>query len=492
MIAWMLVSALVALCLALAAHAAESTARLVGWSVRWIWVTALVLTSVLSISVVVRRPDTARGSPPVATVTSAPPRDVLGAPEWVSHVEHIPVAIRAALEHALARVSVVSSPAMDRHSASLALLASVVLALTSAAVAYRLRVALRRWPTVTLHRIPVRLAPSIGPLVVGFLRPQIVVPRWVLERQADEQHLVIAHEDEHVRAHDSVVLGLAWLAVLLMPWSPAVWYMLSRLRLAVELDCDARVLRRGAARALYCSLLLDVAERASSLRLSALGLSSDASRLRQRILAIAAIGPRFARLRASAGGAVALACLIAASEARLPASVVEAMPSRVPSAGQAGGVGRTGTSIAAAADLPARDASATEARAAHARSRAGDRRGSHRARGTRPASSESASPVVASPQTVAATGGAPRAAEALPVEAPSGPVKPSHPAPSFAGVILLDGARVDESRMRSLDRAEIERVEVIRGAAAALYSSDPDAVNGVIAIATKRGVAGQP
>jgi outer membrane cobalamin receptor len=59
-------------------------------------------------------------------------------------------------------------------------------------------------------------------------------------------------------------------------------------------------------------------------------------------------------------------------------------------------------------------------------------------------------------------------------------------------VILLDGARVDESRMRSLDRAEIERVEVIRGAAAALYSSDPDAVNGVIAIATKRGVAGQP
>ncbi|MGZ6640165.1 MAG: M56 family metallopeptidase, partial [Solirubrobacteraceae bacterium] len=74
------------------------------------------------------------------------------------------------------------------------------------------------------------------------------------------QRLVIAHEAEHVAARDTLVLGIACVVVAAMPWNPVVWYMLSRLRLAVELDCDARVLRAGAAPLSYGALLIDVAE----------------------------------------------------------------------------------------------------------------------------------------------------------------------------------------------------------------------------------------
>ena len=154
--------------------------------------------------------------------------------------------------------------------------------------------------------------------MIGVLRPEIVVPRWLLDRNADEQRLVVTHENEHVRARDPLLLGMAWAAVIATPWNPAVWYMLSRLRLAVELDCDARVLRRGAAPRSYGALLIDVAQHASGLQLSALALADDSSHLHQRILAMKPTIPRFARLRASLAASLVLCGVLAACEASLP------------------------------------------------------------------------------------------------------------------------------------------------------------------------------
>ena len=73
--------------------------------------------------------------------------------------------------------------------------------------------------------------------------------------------------------------------------------MLSRLRLAIELDCDARVLRRGAAPRAYGSLLIEVAQNASPLTLSALGFADESSQLYQRILALRGPAASFARTR---------------------------------------------------------------------------------------------------------------------------------------------------------------------------------------------------
>ena len=52
------------------------------------------------------------------------------------------------------------------------------------------------------------------------------------------------HEREHQRARDPLLLHAAAVGALVMPWNPAVWWMLSRLKLAVEMDCDARVFAR--------------------------------------------------------------------------------------------------------------------------------------------------------------------------------------------------------------------------------------------------------
>src|SRR5204863_5446483 len=113
----------------------------------------------------------------------------------------------------------------------------------------------------------------------------IVVPRWVLDRSRDEQRLILAHEAEHVRAGDPILLGAACALVALMPWNPAAWIILSRIRLAIEIDCDARVLRGGVSPQAYGSLLVDVAEHASPLRF-AMALSDRSSHLHQRILAM--------------------------------------------------------------------------------------------------------------------------------------------------------------------------------------------------------------
>src|SRR4029077_189986 len=136
-------------------------------------------------------------------------------------------------------------------------------------VQLRFRRARMAWPVTVLQgvrvRVAVRLGPArirvaeaegIAPVLMCVARPEIIVPRWLLDRAAEDQRLVVAHEAEHVRAHDALLLGMACAAGALVPWNPAVWFMLSRLRLAVELDCDARILRGGATPRSYGTLLI--------------------------------------------------------------------------------------------------------------------------------------------------------------------------------------------------------------------------------------------
>ncbi|RMH12800.1 MAG: M56 family metallopeptidase, partial [Gemmatimonadetes bacterium] len=117
----------------------------------------------------------------------------------------------------------------------------------------------RRWRETMLDGTPVRVSESVGPAVVGVLRPTIVVPRWVLGAPAAERAMILRHESEHVRAGDPRLLLVGRVLVALMPWNLPLWWMARRLRLAVEVDCDRRVLRhaRPDVRA-YGALLLTV------------------------------------------------------------------------------------------------------------------------------------------------------------------------------------------------------------------------------------------
>jgi TonB family protein len=130
--------------------------------------------------------------------------------------------------------------------------------------------------------LDVAVTPEAGPLVAGIFHPQIILPDWVLELERSEQQLVIAHEQEHVRGRDPALLAVGALAVIMAPWNLPLWYMLRRLRVAVELDCDRRVLGVHPDARAYAGLLLSVASRSQTSPLPVAGLSASVPSLEQR------------------------------------------------------------------------------------------------------------------------------------------------------------------------------------------------------------------
>jgi hypothetical protein len=154
--------------------------------------------------------------------------------------------------------------------------------------------------------------------VVGVLSPEIVLPRWTLALPEPLRLMIVRHEREHVDAADPWLALLGAAAVLLMPWSPALWWQLRRLRLAVEVDCDARVLRGGADARAYGSALLEVGRHRGRSRLAVAAFSEPASSLERRIHLMTAPRVRHALLRAAAFGAVSAVLLAVACEAPGP------------------------------------------------------------------------------------------------------------------------------------------------------------------------------
>ena len=192
-----------------------------------------------------------------------------------------------------------------------------------------------RWPVHMLGPVTVRVSREIGPALAGIWSPEVVLPRWALEDA--RLPLMLAHEQEHQRARDPLLLLAGALGAALMPWNPAVWWQLHRLRAAVEVDCDRRVLARmrGQTQArervlapgsvdvrAYGTLLLDVAARAPATA-SVLTLGGTPSLLRRRITVM--LMPRSPRPvwraalpAATALGVAALACETPRPTAPLP------------------------------------------------------------------------------------------------------------------------------------------------------------------------------
>lgn len=155
---------------------------------------------------------------------------------------------------------------------------------------------------------------ELGPGVIGLRHPRIVVPEWVRRLDAPLREMVLLHEREHVRGRDPVLLHAGWALVVLAPWLLPLWWQFRRLRLAVELDCDQRVVERlGDARA-YGRLL--VRAKRQSLRRPAPLVTGGGSFLRRRVRRLAeGTAPRSAALPRRALPAVA--CLVALSSAVL-------------------------------------------------------------------------------------------------------------------------------------------------------------------------------
>ncbi|CAN5535233.1 hypothetical protein BH09GEM1_BH09GEM1_01180 [soil metagenome] len=186
----------------------------------------------------------------------------------------------------------------------------------------------RTWRESVLAGVPVLVSHDVGPAVIGLVHHGIVVPAWVEALGADEQRTVMTHEREHVRAGDPLLLWGATLLVALAPWNAALWYALRRLRHAIEMDCDARVLRsRPDARA-YCTLLLDVGERTLAGVAPVAALAEPATLLERRIQAMTEpLRVRRREVVASAAGALALVAVacVAPRPELAPAARVSAL-----------------------------------------------------------------------------------------------------------------------------------------------------------------------
>jgi TonB family protein len=197
-------------------------------------------------------------------------------------------------------------------------LSSVALLVVLGVAAARLAALRRGWRPALVDRRLVLVADDIGPAVAGLWPPRIVIPGWALGLTESQQRLMLAHEEEHVRARDPWLLAGGTAALVLTPWNPAVWWLLRQLRLAVEIDCDARVLGRGHSTPDYGELLLQVGQHRAHLPLTAAALGEPQSFLERRIRRMAARQPRWRWLGATAASAIAAAAVVAAREAPRP------------------------------------------------------------------------------------------------------------------------------------------------------------------------------
>lgn len=86
-----------------------------------------------------------------------------------------------------------------------------------------------------------------GPIVVGWLRPAILVPACVLTcLSARELDTLLMHELAHIRRHDYLVNLLQNLVETPLFYHPAVWWVSRRIRIEREYCCDDMVIRGGA------------------------------------------------------------------------------------------------------------------------------------------------------------------------------------------------------------------------------------------------------
>jgi bla regulator protein blaR1 len=166
--------------------------------------------------------------------------------------------------------------------------ASTVLASAFAIVSiWQFRRQRRGWRQGTMSGVAVLIAPDMGPAVLGIFRPKIVVPEWLVSAPLDTQHHVIAHERAHVHARDSALLALSMLPILLAPWNPLLWWCARRLRVAIEVDCDRRVLIHGIDMKRYAEVLVQFGLRRDSLLGAIASMSESPSSLERRITLMA-------------------------------------------------------------------------------------------------------------------------------------------------------------------------------------------------------------
>jgi beta-lactamase regulating signal transducer with metallopeptidase domain len=192
-----------------------------------------------------------------------------------------------------------------------------------------LRRKLSRAEKRVLEGVEVRVLDEYGPAVFGFFRPQIILPRWLFAASAPLQRIVLKHERAHIDARDQLTLFAALFLVAAAPWNLPLWWQLRRLRYALEIDCDARVLRDATPETAYAEALLEVQQRRTRMPISAIALIEPVTQLERRIRIMMSRKERRGWTAVAFGTPVAAALLVAACAVNAPdadAPLIKARP----------------------------------------------------------------------------------------------------------------------------------------------------------------------
>ena len=302
MLSWMLYTLVITTLLGVAALASEWIARVFGFATRAVWCAALAALV-------------------LATIAS-----------WRAPSEERAV-IRWAIGGAPAVVNVQSSeqatPATTRDSSSaisvnavltiawlcLSLLAAGFLVSTTVQLTRRQR----HWTRARVAGESVLVTDGLGPAVVGFFDPVIALPAWTLNEADDRVQLIVAHEREHLRAGDQRVIALAWIVAIALPWNLVVMWMIARLRHAIEIDCDARVMRRHRDVRGYGELLIDVSRRPASMAAGLTAFAERPTNVERRIMALTTGMPKHGKIIAACLSVAAVMVIFGACEIPRPA-----------------------------------------------------------------------------------------------------------------------------------------------------------------------------
>ena len=484
--AWILYVLLVGTLLACAALSIDGVLRRTSLPTRWVWLVALGGMVVLAVVAPRREPAPllykVRASSGADVNVQALPRKSAGVIATMSAARD---KFTGLVSHALAIASMrTPKEAVPPLAIAWLLLSGSVLSVL-VIVSHRAHRAKRVWPLRDVGGTPVRIAHSTGPAVIGFANPEIVVPSWLLDRTPDEQRLVIVHEREHVMARDQLLLAGGWLVAALLPWHPAVWWSLSRLRLAIELDCDARVLHRGVQPRPYGSLLIDIAGQSAGHRIGALALADRTSHLERRLLAMRHSRTRFAFARTGVLCAIAFLSVAVACEARMPTSAeVDAMS--VASAEKAAVAAKLLAEKSVGRFYTVDDKLVTEA---EAKAIAADKIASINILGRKSALDKEEIRIATLAKKVSGEQLSALKTKLDGIEAsPTNSLlneKRQLSKKEFDGLVLIDGQAVPSSTLAEVSRDRIAEINVIKGEAATKISTDPRAQNGIISIKMK-------
>jgi bla regulator protein blaR1 len=318
-LSWMLYATLISLFFALAARILETPVRQQGWPTRWLWSGAMlgsVVLPLLAATGIHRR--SANSSIDVSPTGEATPPAFLSAPlEWAgttTDAARMAIPVLVDLDSWLLRFWI---------AGTLSLLALLVFGYS------QLLLRARKWRSQMVDGRALLVSPDTGPAVIGLLDARIVVPEWLLDVDVARRALVLAHEEEHLRAGDPGLLLGMLLVVAAAPWNLPLWWQWQRLRQAVEVDTDLRVLARGVSPRAYGRLLVDVSERGAAHRVVVAALASS-SLLERRIQLMNCPSPSI--LRTAGSVTLALLLIFAACDAVPPQEPTADLQSATPAA----------------------------------------------------------------------------------------------------------------------------------------------------------------